>query len=129
MRVPVLVAIVTASLLGSAARAQSGGPESGSQLAPSHYTFTPVIIPSATASQALGINDFGVVVGQYTATNAPYAHGFQMVGSQITPLNYPSSLATSANGINSSGDVVGSYVETRSGSGHAFLFQNGSFSS
>jgi probable HAF family extracellular repeat protein len=55
---------------------------------------------------AYAINDSGVVVGTYIASDRPY--GFMYSDGNYTTLDYPGSQATSVNGINDLGEIVGS---------------------
>ena len=65
--------------------------------------------PSAGGTQAEGINDLGVIVGEYFGPS----HGFTYSGSAFRTFDYPSPTVsqTAATGINNFGDVVGNYVD------------------
>jgi hypothetical protein len=69
-------------------------------------------VPNSTASVALGINDRGAIVGQYTA--AGQSPGFILNNSSVTTINSPSASSGTnivfAQGINNNGLVVGFYL-------------------
>jgi hypothetical protein len=74
-----------------------------------------------TTTQAGGINDLGLIVGQeataYENENG-LGHGFLAVGPAFTQLNYPGALLTTAWGINLAGQMVGNwYDQTYAGQG------------
>jgi hypothetical protein len=88
------------------------------------FTFTPIDVPGATETQALGINDSGNVVGVYH--DATGGHGFLAVGGSFTPIDVPGAtlFGTGAAGINGPGNIVGFYFD---GAGpHGFLDVGGS---
>lgn len=82
--------------------------------------------PRAVRTQALGINNSGMVVGQYVLPGSNQANAFSAKGGAITTLNFPGALGTSANGLDDLGDIVGSF--NRAGEGHGFLLRKGQFS-
>ncbi|MGP0068787.1 MAG: PEP-CTERM sorting domain-containing protein [Isosphaeraceae bacterium] len=90
-------------------------------------TFIP---PDGTSAFALGINDHGVIVGQYsTATGT--TPGFILNGNTYTTVNAPSGPdVVNAQGINNNGLVVGFYVgnddEDHGFIAHASSAMNGS---
>jgi probable HAF family extracellular repeat protein len=91
---------------GSTAFAGGASPPPATQ---THYKFTIINITGAVAPYAYGINDEGVVVGQYTDSAGNY-HGFVSRGtSDITTLDVPGSDLTYAGAINDLGDVAGAY--------------------
>ena len=77
----------------------------------------------ATAETAFGINDKGLIVGQYT--NAAGANpGFLLNGVNFTTINAPTGPNTvNAQGINNNGLVVGFYVGT-DGQDHGLTFDS-----
>src|SRR5262249_46181168 len=80
-----------------------------------------------TAATAFGINDKGMIVGQYTTTGGTMP-GFVMDGSNLTTVNAPSGPNTvNAQGINNNGLVVGFYVGT-DGNQHGFMANLGAAS-
>jgi uncharacterized membrane protein len=73
----------------------------------------------ATATLAYDINNYGVIVGQYTGYHG-FVHGFIYFQGQFTSFNYPGSVQTSIRGINNKGDITGYYID-KSGVQHGFL--------
>lgn len=70
-------------------------------------TITP---PGSSASVAFGINDLGVIVGQYTA--GATSPGFVDINGMITTINPTAkAMVTNAQGINTAGLVIGFYSE------------------
>jgi probable HAF family extracellular repeat protein len=90
------------------------------------FKFSPVKIPGAHASWAYGVNNSGVIVGQYFDANY-VGHGFKLHSGTWTRIDPPGSTETICYGINSTGAVVGEYTD-QSNSNHGFLYQNGTFS-
>lgn len=74
-----------------------------SSAALANYTFTTIEYPGAIETSALGINDFGTVVGSYIDSNG--WHGFLYNGVTYSSFDYPGLHA--ATGINNSGTIVG----------------------
>jgi len=68
-------------------------------------SFTQIDPPGATATQALGINNTGQIVGFSNAGGG--AHGFLYSGASFTPIDMPGALVTEAHGITDSGQIVG----------------------
>jgi probable HAF family extracellular repeat protein len=91
------------------------------------FTFTRFDVPGALATEALGINDSGEIVGDYV-DNSDNSHGFLDVGGVFTTIDFPGippGNFTKAFGINDSGVIVGTYS---TGSGLAgFLDIGGAF--
>jgi hypothetical protein len=83
-------------------------------------------IPNGGVSAiAFGINDHGLIAGQYT-TIADTSPGFVLNGNTVTTINAPSGPdVVNAQGINNSGLVVGFYFGT-DGNDHGFKFNLGS---
>jgi hypothetical protein len=97
-------------------------------------TFTTIDVPGAVSTQLEGINDAGVVVGNYSNCSenslACLPHGFVYAGGQFTTLDVPGATTTSAEGINNSGVIVGDYencVTVSSCAGHGFIYAGGIF--
>lgn len=71
--------------------------------------------PGASATQALGVNDFREVVGVYTVGtgNNAATHGFTWTpGRGFKTVDDPQGMgATTINGVNDSGDIVGFYTD------------------
>ncbi|MBZ5600212.1 MAG: DUF3466 family protein [Acidobacteriia bacterium] len=74
-----------------------------------HGKFKKIVVPGASFTAPLGINDQGIIVGGYEK-GPPYAnHGFILKHGHFLFLDYPGAIATFADGINSAGQIVGSY--------------------
>ena len=67
------------------------------------------------STNALGINNIGQVVGEYT-TGGQF-HGYLLSGGIFITIDPPGSVHTQAFGINDSGQVVGSYTLGPGGQG------------
>jgi probable HAF family extracellular repeat protein len=80
--------------------------------------YTTLDVPGSTATEALGINDAGQIVGDYLAGGGQ--HGFLLSGGSYTMLDVPGSTLTVADGINAAGQIVGSYNDS-DGTRHGFL--------
>jgi len=89
------------------------------------FKFSPVKIPGAQISYAYGVNNSGVIVGQYFDTKS-MGHGFKLHSGTWTKIDPSGSTETICYGINSTGAIVGEYVD-QSNSGHGFLYENGTF--
>ena len=97
--------------------------------------------PGADGTVALGINDFGHVVGQYWGTlfgeGLQRFHGFVWKHGSYTTVDSPFSdaMSTSLWGINNSGQIIGTYLHHRTDSADindydgelAFLYDSGDF--
>src|SRR5215468_5348540 len=80
--------------------------------------------PSATTTEALGINASGQIVGYSTPSGN--VHGFLDSGGTYTTLDVPMALSTEADGINALGHIVGVYAD----SGlkfHGYIYRNGTY--
>src|SRR5262249_49526852 len=93
--------------------------------------------PGASATQALGINPRGDIVGQYEDGEG-VTHAFLLGGGQFTSFDFPGATRTTAFGINPRGDIVGLYRSsgTTSCDGivpgcvcHGYLLSRGEFRS
>ncbi len=78
-----------------------------------------------TSAQAFGINDNGMIAGQYT-TAAGATPGFVLNGTTVTTINAPTSTSASSEvvnvqGVNDHGLAVGFYLGT-DGQDHGFMF-------
>jgi probable HAF family extracellular repeat protein len=82
------------------------------------FTFTPIDVPGASFTQALGINPSGQIVGHYSDSTGTL-HGFLYDGGVFTPIDVPGAFFTEAHGINPRGQVVGVYDDSTGG--HGFL--------
>jgi hypothetical protein len=74
-------------------------------------TFRTLSVPSSYNTQALGLNDKGIVVGFYDACTPGCAfHGFALSGGKYSVLDYPGAMETQAFGVNNAGEAVGTYT-------------------
>lgn len=106
-----------------------------------HGNITVLNFPGSQGTIALGINDFGHVVGQYWGDafgqGLQRFHGFLWKDGTYTTLDAPfaEAMATTLSGINNAGQVIGTYLHHRPGSPDineydselAFLYDNGNF--
>jgi probable HAF family extracellular repeat protein len=89
------------------------------------FKFTDFTFPGAAGTSVYGLNDSGVMVGQYY-DSAGVVHGFRLDHGKGTTIDDPKGSDTLCAGINSSGAIVGQYTDS-SGDNHGFLYQNGKF--
>ena len=72
-------------------------------------TYTAISYPGATAyTRASGINDSGIVVGDYQINGDDIIHSYTYSAGTYTPYNDYKGLSTTLSGINNAGDKVGS---------------------
>jgi probable HAF family extracellular repeat protein len=96
--------------------------------ADAQYTYTKIMYPGSTWTEASGINGLGQVVGTYTDT-AGVAHGFLYQAGVYTTVDYPGTAHNYALGINNDGHIVGSFsLIMPRGPYHASLRANGVWS-
>jgi Cu/Zn superoxide dismutase len=81
-----------------------------------HRQFLDLAVPGASATQALGVNDHGEVVGTYTVGSGSSAvmHGFTWTsGGGFATVDEPNGMGTTTtiNGVNDAGDLAGFYVD------------------
>jgi hypothetical protein len=85
--------------------------------------FMAVNFPGATATEILGINDFGDIVGRYQLPGPLNFHGFLRHNGIFSSLDMPkATFGTMAFGIDKAGKVVGSYDNA-----HGFVYEAGTF--
>jgi hypothetical protein len=96
------------------------------------FTYAPINISGAVATEVRGINNNGEVVGFYYTSKACVepageiqfpncnVHGFKMVNGTVIKLMVPNSTSTAIMGLNDYGDLVGFCLDN-TGS-HAFLW-------
>jgi hypothetical protein len=89
------------------------------------FKFTTVRVPGALNTSVEGINNAGVIVGQYQAGKG-ITRGFVRDGNKLTRIDHPNGSNTVCRNINSSGVIVGNYADS-SGTIRGFLYQSGSF--
>ncbi len=83
-------------------------------------TYTTISDPNgAEGTEALGINNAGEIVGQYT-DSAGKTHGFLDVDGTFTTIDDPLGVNTAITGINDAGQIVG-YYQDSSGIDHGFV--------
>src|SRR6516164_8334384 len=100
-------------LIAGAASALAVMPAAASAAA-THGTYTTIDVPGATATNAISVNDFGVVVGSYTDAQG-VSHGFIDRHGVFTAVNDPhagtaSGQGTTVNAINDFGVLGGTYT-------------------
>jgi hypothetical protein len=85
------------------------------------HSFITIQLGAGTNTQALGINEDGVVVGSFV-DSAGMMHGFVWSGHRVRQINDPNHGAggTLVNGLNDRGQLVGFYVDN-AGNTHGFL--------
>jgi uncharacterized membrane protein len=93
--------------------------------------------PGAVWTRAIGINDGGTIVGDYSLTDPrgnKDVHGFLLQSGNYLSFDFPGAAGTIAQGINANGDIVGFYTDNvgnNTGTGannrHGFLLHNGAF--
>lgn len=89
------------------------------------FKFTKVSVLGAIATAPGGINNSGVIVGQYEDKKTVF-HCFMLVGSKVTTINYPKAASDQCIHINSAGAIVGDWKNS-SGTATGFVYQNGKF--
>jgi hypothetical protein len=91
------------------------------------FKFSPVTLPGAPATWLYGVNNSGVMVGQYFDAQH-VGHGFSLdQQGNLTTIDPPQSIETVCNGINSTGAIVGTYWMPSDNVGYGFLYENGKF--
>lgn len=82
-------------------------------------------VPGSIETQALGVNNLGVVVGEYIDAHGAF-HGFRWKHGRLTTIDGPGSLGGAVFDINDRGDMVGAYF-TKSGGARGFILRNGAY--
>ena len=82
--------------------------------------YTTIDVPGAADTAALGINDAGQIVGEYTG-----GHGFLLSNGNYTQLDMAGATSTTARAINNAAQIVGSY--NANNQVHAFLLSGGQY--
>ena len=88
------------------------------------YKFTPIDYPNALATEALGINDQGNMVGTFSDSDT--AHGFVLRDGKFKAIDPPGSIFTVARSISARDEIVGFYFEADFNL-HGFYYYNGQF--
>ena len=89
------------------------------------FKFTTVRVPGALSTAVGGINNAGVMVGQYQAGKGT-TRGFMRDGDKWTRIDHPGGSQTICRNVNSSGAIVGNYVNSK-GAVSGFLYEHGKF--
>jgi len=95
---------------------------------PLTFKFKKFTVPGSIDTNAGGINNKGVLVGQYTDSSL-ILHGFILNGKTLTKLNDPNGTSTGASNLTLDGAiaVVGAYTSTKTGSSMGFLYKGGKY--
>jgi hypothetical protein len=78
----------------------------GQTIRTANLTFSTIDFPGAVATNVLGINSSGDMVGIFSGVSLP-DHGFLYSGGAYTTIDYPTGWTTTTSGINDSGVIVG----------------------
>jgi uncharacterized membrane protein len=91
------------------------------------FTFKHFSVPGGVQNFPGGINNVGVIVGQYQDRFGAL-HGYILDGKKLTTLDDPEGTSTNANNLSPDGaiSVVGSYVDG-AGASVGFIYTNGEF--
>ncbi len=87
--------------------------------------FSVIDYPGAISTNALGINEAGDIVGNYTAPDR-IVHGYLLRAGQFTTIDFPGAMATAAWAINRTG-AIGGWYDDASRKRHGFLLSGGRF--
>ena len=96
----------------------------GTGVAPA-ATFKSFDVPNATDTEAMGINDWGQIVGKYSDQDGVVRGFLRQPNGVLATVSVPNSTLTTALDINDQGEIVGRYV--RDGIGHGYLFKRGHY--
>src|SRR6266545_2725173 len=92
----------------------------------SQICFTPIDVPGATETRAIGINKQDVIVGAYRDGDGVF-HGFRRdPDGKLTTIDVPGATDTIASAISARGKIVGQYTDAN-GLDHGFLLEEGNF--
>jgi probable HAF family extracellular repeat protein len=89
------------------------------------FKFKDFQFPGAEITTVYGVNNAGVLVGQYFKPKGPN-HGFKFDHGKALTIDHPNGTDTVCSAINSKGEIVGWYTAS-SGNNHGFLYKNGKF--
>jgi uncharacterized membrane protein len=84
---------------------------------------TRINVPGSIETQALGVNNLGVVVGEYVDADGVF-HGFRWKRGRLTTIDVPGPVGGTVTDINDRGHMVGTYV-ARNGALRGFLLRGG----
>jgi len=97
---------------------------------PLTFKFKKFTVPGAVQTNAGGINNTGVIVGQYEDKNL-VLHGFILQGKKLTKLDDPNGTSGTTGASNLALDgpiaVVGTYTSSKTGAAVGFLYKGGKF--
>ena len=118
------------TLMVTVAVAVSPEPFSGADRqppAPAAWTFTPIEVPGATFTTAIGINARGQIVGGFRDAGG-VIHGFLLDKGAFTQIDVdvPGATRTEPTGINVRGQIVGNFTDAM-GARRGFLLDRGVF--
>jgi probable HAF family extracellular repeat protein len=87
-----------------------------------------VTVPGSESTSTFGLNDAGVIVGQYTNAKGT-TFGLELEGTKKTNIDDPAGLAgtTACYGINTANTIVGYYETTATGATQGFMYSGGTF--
>lgn len=120
---------------------QTGAAQNSATIVPGQFQFQTFDVPNQSDMGAMGINDFGTVVGYYqsgTASSAGPVQGFEFTNQDILQTlvepfaitgDAPNSALTMALGVNNRGAIVGAYVDPAAGHYAGFFLSNGNYTS
>jgi len=115
--------IFVALALAVFATAATGSPRrvnAASPAAHAGFTFKTFDVPNSVYTDVLGINNLGVMVGNYI-DNSYVGHGFIVSRGQITTVDVPGAAYTLLQSINDWGTAVGWWASATDGSVHGFI--------
>lgn len=90
--------------------------------APAQITYTEIDYPGSVGTGVTGINNMGVMVGEYQLTVGGPNFGFTLDQGNFTSFQYPGGVFTYPNGINDLGQIVGDTCTTKCGFPYVFGF-------
>ena len=79
---------------------------------PDALTFPQIEVPGAMSTLALGINDRGQIVGNFTDAKG-VRRGFLFDQGVYTPIDVPGATSTVVYGVNAHGQIAGFFVDAR----------------
>jgi probable HAF family extracellular repeat protein len=88
------------------------------------FKFKDFQFPGAEITTVYGVNNAGVLVGEYIKKSKQ--HGFEFDHGKGVTIDNPNGTNTVCSAINSKGEIVGWYTAS-SGNNHGFLYKNGKF--
>jgi len=82
--------------------------------------FITIDVPGATDTRGRGINDLGIIAGQYTDASGA-THAFVDILGVFSTIDVPGAAATFGRGINQLGDVAGNFIDGATGHTRGFV--------